>query len=197
MVPKMRCAPIQGPLRSNEPCSRVVCPMATGYHRPMNTWAATSTRPRSGAMLRAGLIGGLLGGVGIWLYELVVWVHLLHLTDLSGMLDGAAVLVFGSGIRRLGALSMVLGVGIHFVTAMAWGVGFAFLWPSLKARGIEATLAALIYGILAWIIMHNVLLALFSPAPPTYTTYSVLNGFVSHTFTFTVPMALAIKRLLR
>jgi hypothetical protein len=32
--------------------------------------------------------------------------------------------------------------------------------------------------------MHNVVLALFSPAPPTYTVYSV-------------PMALVIKRLLK
>jgi hypothetical protein len=156
-----------------------------------------SNRPTASALLRAGLIGGLVGGVGIWLYELVVWVHFLHLTDIPGMLDGAAVLTFGSGIRRLGALSAVLGVAIHFCTALVWGVGFAWLWPSLRARGIEATLAALVYGILAWIIMHNVLLALFSPAPPTYTTYSVLNGFVSHTFAFTVPMALTIKRLLR
>jgi hypothetical protein len=163
----------------------------------MNSWAATSTRPGPGALLRAGLLGGLIGGIGIWLYELVVWVHFLHLTDIPGMLDGAAVLTFGTAIRRLGALSAVLGIGIHFVTAMAWGVGFAFLWPTLKVRGIEATLAALFYGIFAWIIMHNVLLAFFSPAPPTYTTYSVLNGFVSHTFTFTVPMALTIKRLLR
>ncbi len=156
-----------------------------------------SNHPKTSAVLRAGLIGGLVGGVGIWLYELVVWVHLLHLTDIAGMLDGAAVLSFGTGIRKLGALSALLGVGIHFLTAMLWGVGFACLWPSLRARGIEATLAALCYGILAWIIMHNVLLALFSPAPPTYTTYSVLNGFVSHTFAFTVPMALTIKRLLR
>jgi hypothetical protein len=163
----------------------------------MNNWAALSTRPGTSAVLRAGLIGGIVGGVGIWLYELVVWVHLLHLTDLPGMLDGAAVLSFGAGIRRLGAMSAVLGVGIHFLTAIAWGVGFACLWPSLKARDIEATLAALFYGVFAWILMHNVLLAWFSPAPPTYTTYSVLNGFVSHTFAFTVPMALVIKRLLR
>jgi hypothetical protein len=148
-------------------------------------------------LLRAGLIGGFVGGVGIWLYELVVWVNLLHLTDFSGMLDGAAVLSFGAGIRRLGTFAVVLGVTIHFVTALVWGVGFAYLWPVLKARGIEATLGALFYGIFAWIIMHNVLLALFAPSPPVYTTYSVLNGFVSHTFAFTVPMALVIKRVLR
>ena len=149
------------------------------------------------ATLRAGLIGGLVGGLGIWLYELVVWVNLLHLTDFKGMLEGAATLSLGPAIHRLGAMTAGLGVAIHFAFAALWGIGFAWLWPMLKARGIEATLAALFYGIFAWIVMHNVLLALFAPTPPTYTTYSVLNGFVSHTFAFTVPMALVIKRLLR
>jgi len=40
-------------------------------------------------------------------------------------------------------------------------------------------------------------LALFSPASPTYTVYSVLNGLMAHTFAFSVPMALVIKRQLR
>ena len=31
----------------------------------------------------------------------------------------------------------------------------------------------------------------------TYTVYSVINGLMAHTFAFSVPMALVIKRLLR
>ncbi len=149
------------------------------------------------AKLRAGIIGGLLGAVTSWLYELIVWVRLLHLTSAYGIAENTAVLSFGPGIRRLGAGAFALGVGIHFLTAIVWGIGFALIWPALRARSIEATLAALFYGIFAWIIMHNVVLALFSPAPPTYTVYSVLNGFVAHTFAFSVPMALLIKRLLK
>ena len=163
----------------------------------MSTWGAMASGPKPAALLRAGLLGGLAGGLGIWLYELVVWVHFLHLTDVPGMLDGAAVLSFGAGIRRLGAWSAALGVAIHFVTALIWGIGFAWLWPALRRRHIEATLGALFYGLFAWVVMHNVLLALFSPAPPSYTTYSVLNGLVSHTFAFSVPMALVIQRMLR
>jgi len=78
-----------------------------------------------------------------------------------------------------------------------WGVGFAYLWPTLRTWRIEATLAALFYGVFAWIIMHVLVLAWFSPAPPVYTVYSVLNGLVSHTFAFSVPVALMIKRLTR
>jgi hypothetical protein len=149
------------------------------------------------AKLRAGVVGGLVGAVTSWLYELVVWVRLLHLTSAYGIAENTAVLSFGPGIRRFGAGAFALGVCIHFLTAVLWGILFALIWPALRARSIEATLAALFYGIFAWIIMHNVVLALFSPAPPTYTVYSVLNGFVAHTFAFSVPLALVIKRLLR
>jgi hypothetical protein len=149
------------------------------------------------AQLRAGVAGGVVGAVTSWLYELIVWVRLLHLTSAYGIAENTAVLSFGTGIRSLGAAAFALGVGIHFLTAVIWGIGFALIWPALRARSIEATLAALCYGIFAWVVMHNVVLALFSPAPPTYTVYSVLNGLMAHTFAFSVPMALVIKRLLR
>jgi hypothetical protein len=149
------------------------------------------------AQLRAGVVGGLVAGVTSWIYELVVWVRLLHLTSVYGIAENTAVLSFGPGIRSLGAGALTLGVGIHFLTAVVWGILFALIWPALRARSIEATLAALFYGIFAWIIMHNVVLALFSPAPPTYTVYSVINGLMAHTFAFSVPMALVVQRLLR
>src|SRR3984885_3090470 len=149
------------------------------------------------AKLRAGLVGGLVGAVTSWLYELVVGGRLRHLTSAHGIAENTAVLSFGPGIRSLGTGAFALGVGIHFLTAVIWGILFALIWPALRARSIEATLAALCYGIFAWVVMHNVILALFSPAPPTYTVYSVINGLMAHTFAFSVPLALVIKRLMR
>ena len=161
------------------------------------TSMAKHSRSGISATLRAGLIGGVVGAVTSWIYELIVWVRLLHLTSAYGIAENTAVLSFGPGIRSLGATAFAIGVCIHFLTAVIWGILFAFIWPALRARSIEATLAALFYGIFAWVFMHNVVLALFSPAPPTYTVYSVLNGLMAHTFAFSVPMALVIKRLLR
>ena len=138
-----------------------------------------------------------MGAVASWLYELIVWVHLLHLTSVAGIAENTAVLSFGPGVRSLGARALALGIAIHFLTAVIWGILFALIWPALRARSIEATLAALFYGIFAWVVMHNVVLALFSPAPPTYTVYSVINGLMAHTFAFSVPLALVIKRLMR
>ena len=122
--------------------------------------------------LRAGIVGGVVGAVSSWLYELIVWVHYLHLTTVRGIAENTAVLSFGPGIRGLGAGAVALGVAIHFLTAVIWGVLFAFIWPALRARSIEATLAALFYGVFAWVFMHNVVLALFSPAPPASPRWS-------------------------
>ena len=133
----------------------------------MNTWAATSTRPTTFAKLGAGIAAGLVGAVTSWIYELIVWVHYLRLTTVAGIAENTAVLSFGAGIRHLGNGALALGVAIHFLTAVIWGILFAFIWPALRARSIEATLAALFYGVFAWVVMHNVVLALFSPAPPT------------------------------
>jgi hypothetical protein len=87
-----------------------------------------------------------------WIYELLVWVRLLHLTGPYGIAENTAVLSFGPEIRSLGAGAFTLGVCIHCLTAVVWGILFALIWPALRARSIEATLAVLL-----------------SPAPPTYT----------------------------
>ncbi len=102
------------------------------------------------------------------------------------------MLCFGPGIRGLGLGAFVLGVAIHFATALVWGVLFALIWPAL-ARRVEASLAGLFFGVFAWVVMHSALLAAFSPNPPAYTVLSVINGFMSHTWGFAVPLALTVK----
>jgi hypothetical protein len=92
--------------------------------------------------VRVGLLGGLVGGVTIWIYEAVVWVGALHLMPLAGIPRNATGLVFGKAVQdSLGPLAYVLGTAIHLVFALAWGVLFAILWPFFRRRGVEATLA--------------------------------------------------------
>ncbi|MEB0118269.1 hypothetical protein QN395_17385 [Undibacterium sp. RTI2.2] len=69
---------------------------------------------------------------------------------------------------------------------------FALIWPALRLPGIEASLAAVFYALLAWIIMH-VAITLISDAHPDYTDpVVIIGGFVSHLF-FALPMALTVK----
>jgi hypothetical protein len=142
------------------------------------------------------LIGGLVGGVVVWIYEAVVWVGVQHQMPLAGIARNSTGLVFGKDVQEsLGFLAYVIGIGIHFLFALAWGVLFAQIWPYFRKRGYEATLVALFYAVIAWIVMH-VAIVLVSSSHPDYTDpVVVIGGFMSHFF-FTVPLALVVKRRL-
>jgi hypothetical protein len=143
--------------------------------------------------VKAGAIGGLAGGVIIWIYEAVVWVGVQHLMPLAGIPRNATGLVFGKDVQAgLGALAYGVGTGIHFVFAVGWGVLFAFLWPSLRRRGIEATLAAMVYAVIAWIVMHLAIMVASNNHPDYGDPVVIIGGFMSHFF-FTVPLALIVK----
>ena len=51
---------------------------------PVNE-ARMAARPDVAVTVRAGLIGGLIGGVSIWIYEAIVWVGVQHLMPLGGI----------------------------------------------------------------------------------------------------------------
>ena len=146
--------------------------------------------------LRAGLIGGLVGGVVVWIYEAVVWVGVQHQMPLSGIARNATGLVFGKEVQvSLGWAAYLIGIGIHFFFSLAWGVLFAWLWPFFRERGYEATLVALFYAVIAWIVMHAAIMVVSSSHPNYYDPAVVIGGFMSHFF-FTVPLALLVKRQL-
>jgi len=141
-----------------------------------------------------GAQGGLIGGVVIWIYEACVWVGVQHQMPLSGIPANAVGLVFGKPVQAaLGLWSYVLGTAIHFSFAIVWGVLFALLWPHLRARRIEATLAALGYAVVAWVVMHLAIMAVSTSHPNYADPNVIIGGFMSHFF-FAVPLALWVKR---
>jgi hypothetical protein len=158
--------------------------------------ARMAARSDVAVTVRAGLIGGLAGGVSIWIYEAIVWVGVQRLMPLGGIPRNATGLVFGRAVQEaLGALAYIVGTGIHFFFCFVWGVLFAFLWPSFRRRGYEATLVALFFAAIVWIVMHSAI-ALVSADHPNYLDPNVvIAGFVSHLF-YAVPLALVVKRLM-
>lgn len=171
----------------------------------MNTMGLTGQAPASldameepdvGQKIRAGLIGGLVGGVIIWSYEAIVWVGIQHLMPMAGIPRNATGLVFGKAVQdNLGVIAYVIGTGIHFFFCFAWGAAFAFMWPYFRRRGYEATLVAMAFAIVLWIVMH-VAIAIASDNHPNYLDpMVVIGGFMSHFF-YAVPLGLVVKRRL-
>jgi hypothetical protein len=159
--------------------------------------AADSGAPDRVVMLRAGVIGGLVGAVVIWIYEALVWVDAQHLMPLAGIPRNATGLVFGKDVQTsLGIWAYVVGTGIHFFFAIAWGVLFAAIWPYFRRRGYEATLVALFYAVFAWIVMHVAIMIASNNHPDYFDPAVIIGGFMSHIF-FTVPLALTVKRLMQ
>jgi hypothetical protein len=145
---------------------------------------------------RAGLLGGLAGGVSIWIYEAVVWVGVQRLMPLGGIPRNATGLVFGKAAQEsLGVFAYFLGTGIHFLFCFVWGVLFAFIWPYFRRRGYEATLVALFFAVLVWIVMHAAIAIVSSDHPNYLDPNVVIGGFMSHFF-YAVPLALVVKRRL-
>lgn len=146
--------------------------------------------------LRAGVVGGLTGGVFIWIYEAAVWVEVQHLMPLAGIPRNATGLVFGQAVQEaLGGFAYVLGAGIHFFFCVVWGVVFAYAWPFFARRGFEATLVALFFAVIVWVVMHAAI-ALVSTNHPNYLDPNVvIGGLLSHIF-FAVPLALVVKQML-
>lgn len=149
-----------------------------------------------GRTVRAGAIGGLVGGVTIWLYEALVWVGAQHLMPLDGIARNATGLVFGKDVQEsLGWVAYVVGTGIHFLFSIAWGILFAWVWPHFRRRGYEATLVALFYAVFAWVVMHAAIMVASTNHPNYYDPVVIIGGCMSHFF-FAVPLALVVKRLL-
>jgi hypothetical protein len=157
---------------------------------------SASGQPSTAAILRAGLIGGLAGGITIWIYEALIWVGVQHLMPLSGIPPNATGLVFGKGFQKaIGTWAYLLGTSIHFGFAIVWGVLFAAMWPLFRRRGYEATFIALFYAVVAWIAMHVAISIVSNDHPNYQDPVVIIGGFMSHIF-FAVPMALVVKRLL-
>ncbi len=158
--------------------------------------ARMAARPDVAATVRAGLIGGLVGGVSIWIYEALVWVGIQHLMPLGGIPRNATGLVFGKAAQEsLGPFAYILGTGIHFFFCFAWGVLFAFLWPYFRRRGYEATLVALFFAVILWIVMHGAIALVSSDHPNYLDPTVVIGGLMSHLF-YAVPLALVVRRLM-
>ncbi|WP_144107481.1 hypothetical protein [Paraburkholderia sp. BCC1886] len=152
--------------------------------------------PDAATIFRVGAQAGLTGAIVIWIYEAVVWVGVQHLMPMGGIPRNATGLVFGKAFQEsIGIWAYVLGTVIHFTFAIAWGVAFAAIWPSLRKRGYEATLVALFYAILAWIVMHVAISISSSNHPNYFDPNVIIGGFMSH-FCFTIPLALVVKKKL-
>lgn len=144
--------------------------------------------------LADGALAGLAGGATIWIYEAVVWSRIQHRLPLTAIPANAVGLTLGAAApARLGLAAPLVGSAIHFGFAAAWGMAFALCWPTLRRRGCEASLAAVMFAPLLWLVMHAAIVVIGARHPDYADPDEVIGGVMSHLF-YTLPMALLVKR---
>ena len=75
---------------------------------------------------------------------------------------------------------------------MKWGLGRS---KNFRRRGYEATLVAMVYAVVIWVVMHAAIMVASNDHPNYFDPMVVIGGFMSHFF-YTVPLALIVKQRL-
>ena len=139
------------------------------------------------------LVGGLIVGVLDLLYAILVYSPqkpiLIPQTIASGLLGAKSY----SG----GALTASLGVVLHFVIALGAAAVYYFASRKMLILVDRAVLMGLIYGALAYLFMHVIVLP-FSAVPKAQMPliYQAAE-FVEHWFCVGLPIALSVRHYSR
>ena len=148
-----------------------------------------------GAMLRAVLIGGLIGGALDLAYA-------MGATAFYGLAPTRVGLVIASGWLGQAAFNggddvVALGFASHFGMSILWAAIFALAasrWRLLVSRPV---LTAIVYGLVVMLCMRLIVLPLSAyPRPVSFKPIPTLLDLLSHMFLFSLPIALAVKRAL-
>ena len=133
-----------------------------------NVWPTSDAAAGSGQIVRAGLLGGLVGGLVIWIYEAIVWVGVQHLMPMAGIPRQCD----GPGPRQ-GGPGFTGSAGLHcrhrnpLLLCARLGRAVRFRLAVFPPPRLEATLVALFFAVILWIVMH-VAIAIVSNNHPDY-----------------------------
>lgn len=146
------------------------------------------------AAIGPGLLGGLLGAVFIDAYLLITLVVVQHAIKLTTFYQVAASALLGE-VAYADPATVWLGLGIHIVVSLAWGVGYAYVAagaPQLLARPL---VSGIVFGAVVYVAM-----GIFAAAAGAFraaTPGALLNAAIAHTLFFGVPVAYTVSRRMR
>ena len=135
-----------------------ICPAIEGIGSPVvfcPSHPNPMTTPSSPAPVKAILWGGMLGGLGDWLFA-----HLFYAWRL-GVFQNVAGGILGRETARAGGVpTYALGVALHFLIAVIWAAIFWGLGRRLPALVKHPVPAGLGYGLVIYLGMNCVVLPL-------------------------------------
>jgi hypothetical protein len=158
------------------------------------------TRPvQSTSWFRAILLTGLLVGLADYLIGFGVFVLWLG-RPVLGVFQHPAAGLLGPAAYRGGLDTAALGTALHFAIAFGWAAAFALLYrvsPALRraaAAPFGLGLTATIAGIIIWLAMNNVVIALSQIRPYTLSSALFWIVLIGHIPFVGLPLVWAIRR---
>ena len=142
------------------------------------------------SLVRIGAIAGTLD-----IADALIWNLFRGITPYTVFQHIASGLL-GRRSFELGAVSVILGVVVHYTIAFIWTAVFYFLDRRFSFLRRRPVVSGLIYGICVYIVMNFVVLPL-SALPPTRqpaTVASRINGVLALMFCIGLPISLLVRR---
>lgn len=144
------------------------------------------------------LAGGVLAGIGDMTQALIVFGR--RGVAPARVLQRIAVGVAGRAAFDGGWRMALLGVVLHFPIATIWAAIYVRVSGSLQVLVERPVFCGLLYGLLVFLIMYEVVLPLSrvarDPRSTLFTAPLVITGWIGHPVLVGLPIALATRRFL-
>ena len=165
----------------------------------MTTLTGTERRIDVGAWLRYGILGGVIAGISLAMFEMIMAAVLdggdaffMPLRMIGGIGLGKQALDPGTSLLTAGGAGLV----IHMILAMMYGVVVAAvlsLIPQLSASRAAVLISASVAGFALWIVNFYVLAQVFGWTWFPNNTNAAVQ-FVAHTFLYGSVLGLVLDR---
>ena len=153
---------------------------------------------RRRAAARAIVVGGVLAGLGDLTQALVVFGE--RGVAPIRVLQSIAVGVAGRAAFDGGWRMALLGVVLHFLIATIWAAVYVRMSGALRLLVERPILCGLLYGIVVFLIMYEVVLPLSlvarDPLATLFTAPLIITGWIGHPLVVGLPIALATHRFM-
>lgn len=157
--------------------------------------ATAGTQIKKGAVkviLLAGLMAGVLDGLAA-----VLSLYLANGKGPEVVFKFIASGVFGAEQAFAGGAGMVMaGLIFHMIIATIWATIFVLLFPWIKKLGLNKILVGLVYGIVVWIGMNQIVVPLSNTPSMPHTITGMIKGAAILMVCVGLPISLITHRYL-
>jgi RsiW-degrading membrane proteinase PrsW (M82 family) len=102
--------------------------------------------------------------------------------------------IFGKAALTDNTTIMWMGLLFHFIIAFAFTVVFFIIYPKVKFLHINIILTAVIFGMVAWLVMNLIVVPLSNTAKYPFDVINTIKGMLILICMIGLPLSIIFKR---